>query len=171
MSLPTRLATVALCVTSLLPVAALADGPRFSAGVTVSGNVGTPLCSHSEGAFHAAQPVTPDVPLAAWAPTPQAYGQWAERPSRPPPGRPAFDPVPGHYEQRTVSAWVEGRYEQRFVPEKCRQSHHSRHGREGKWRCRPAHEVRTWIPGHYEQRPQWVWVELPRPNGFGGAQR
>jgi len=60
----------------------------------------------------------------------------------------------GHYEQRGVSQWVDGHYDQIWVPGQCR--------RFGFWGrrvvCAPGHSEQQWVPGGYTQQQQWVWV-------------
>lgn len=102
------------------------------------------------------------LPLAA-----RANDQW--RPAEPQPVQANLwegDRAPdarharrGRYEQRVVQRWVEGRYEQVWVPEQCFQGERQR----GWWRqagtyCVPAHYDQRWVPGHYQQVTQWVWV-------------
>lgn len=69
----------------------------------------------------------------------------------PPPAQPG-----GHYEWRGVNRWVAGRGEQVFVPGSCavRPWFH-------RVVCRPGYYGQRWIPGHYEQGGQWVWVPDP----------
>jgi len=66
----------------------------------------------------------------------------------------------GRYELQTVSRWVEGRWVDNWVPEQC-----VRKGRKGKLKCRDGYYAREWVPGHYEQVQEWVWVPYRRP-GF-----
>jgi hypothetical protein len=80
--------------------------------------------------------------------------------------------VPGHYEIRAERIWIEGYWEEVWIPPEYKQirvTHYDRHGRpytvwkqvlvreghhekiwhEGYWETR---EVREWIPGHWEYR-------------------
>ncbi len=64
----------------------------------------------------------------------------------------------GRWELQTFNRWVEGRYDQVWVPEQCQNI-------PNRWRpfaprvvCQPAHYESRWIPGRYEQVQQWVWV-------------
>ncbi len=98
-------------------------------------------------------------------------------PPPPPPGQGTFQVQVGHtasgvterhgrhgrYERRMVSRWVQGRYESVWVPETCeaRGSHHRYHYRP-KF-CVAAHYEQRWVPGHYEQVQDWVWVPAYRP--------
>jgi hypothetical protein len=59
----------------------------------------------------------------------------------------------GSYELRNVQQWVEGRYEQVWVPEDCR-----RRGRWGRTKCTGGYYDQRWVEGHYETVQQWVWV-------------
>ncbi|AGC48740.1 hypothetical protein MYSTI_07468 [Myxococcus stipitatus DSM 14675] len=81
---------------------------------------------------------------------------------------PAPRPAPrarGRYELQTVNRWVDGRYEQVWVPEVCRE----RHGRRGhhSTRCRGGYYENRWVPGRYEQSTEWVWVSYERGNNGG----
>jgi hypothetical protein len=71
----------------------------------------------------------------------------------------------GRYEQRSVQRFVQGQYQQIWVPEQCSMRMRQR----GWWRqagtvCVPAHYDQQWTPGHYESTQQWVWVSF----GFHG---
>ena len=64
----------------------------------------------------------------------------------------------GRYEMRTVQTWVPGYSERVWVPEDCRY-----HPRRNRTRCRGGYYSEQWVEGHYEQRPEWVWVAPPAP--------
>lgn len=71
----------------------------------------------------------------------------------------------GRYEQRPVQRWVEGRYQQVWVPEQCTTYSRGQGGwRHNGWRhggrtvCRPGYYDQRWVPGHYQTVMQWVWV-------------
>jgi hypothetical protein len=70
----------------------------------------------------------------------------------------------GRYEIQTVSRYVEGRYEQVWVPEVCKERQR-RYSRVTK--CRGGYYEQQWVPGRYEQVQEWVWV----PYGSNGAWR
>lgn len=72
-----------------------------------------------------------------------------ETPPRPPPSG------EGRYELRTVQHWVEGHYEQVWVPERCR------YKRNGQMKCRSGFYEERYVPGRYESVQQWVWVPAP----------
>jgi hypothetical protein len=67
----------------------------------------------------------------------------------------------GRYELRMVKKWVEGRYEQVWVPEDCRGG-----SRRYVRKCEGGHYAQKWVPGRYEQLEQWVWVPAPRHGGY-----
>lgn len=58
----------------------------------------------------------------------------------------------GRYELRNVQQWVQGRYEQVWVPQDCR------NGRWGRTKCTGGYYDQRWVEGHYETAQQWVWV-------------
>jgi len=66
----------------------------------------------------------------------------------------------GRWELQTFNRWVEGRYDQVWVPQQCQTANNP--GQWGRWGrrvfCQPAHYESRWIPGRYEQVQQWVWV-------------
>lgn len=71
----------------------------------------------------------------------------------------------GRYEQRPVQRWVEGRYQQVWVPEQCTTYSRGQGGwKHNGWRhggrtvCRPGYYDQRWVPGHYQTVMQWVWV-------------
>ncbi|MBX5481098.1 MAG: hypothetical protein IRZ16_04500 [Myxococcaceae bacterium] len=70
----------------------------------------------------------------------------------------------GHYEVRTVQTWVDGRWVQDYVPERCVTRHKGRHGRRTVTSCTPAHYMKRWVDGHYENREEWVFVPDPVPS-------
>lgn len=95
------------------------------------------------------------APLAA-----QAHGRhWHDRDDddddqvqvSPPPVQPG-----GHYEWRQVNRWIPAHGEQVFVPGFCgvRPWFH-------RVVCTPGHYGQRWVPGHYEQAGQWVWIADP----------
>lgn len=61
---------------------------------------------------------------------------------------------PGRWELQTVQRWVEGRMEQRWVEPVC-------YGRRHWRRCTEGGYQNVWVPGHYEDRQEWVWVAPP----------
>jgi hypothetical protein len=65
----------------------------------------------------------------------------------------------GRYELRTVKKWVEGYWDQQWVPQQC--------VTRGRWhqvtKCRGGGSERRWIPGHYEATQEWVWVPNVNP--------
>jgi hypothetical protein len=63
----------------------------------------------------------------------------------------------GGYAVRTVSRWVEGRYEQVWVPPTC----HHRPFRHRKV-CRGGYYEQQFRPGHYENVEERVWVDEPQ---------
>jgi hypothetical protein len=108
------------------------------------------------------------VPLAARA---DGYSQQYNQPTYAQPGIAVGEPCPtdrqgertGRYERQTVQRFVQGRYEQVWVPEQCSMRERQR----GWWKqagqvCVPAHYDQRWVPGHSESVQQWVWVP------FGG---
>ncbi len=72
-----------------------------------------------------------------------------------PPAPPVDSRRHGRYELRTISQWVEGRWEQEWVPGRC-VTKEKRHGTVTK--CKDGRYERRWVPGYYEQLQQWVWV-------------
>ena len=65
----------------------------------------------------------------------------------------------GRYELRGFQQWVQGGYQQVWVPEQCT----TRMRQRGWWRqaanvCVPAHYEQRMAPGHYETVQKWVWV-------------
>jgi hypothetical protein len=100
----------------------------------------------------------PTAALADHPPPPPGGHGWTQ--PRPPP-----PPIPqnrGRYELRTVDRWVEGYYVSEWVPEQCIQVR--RHGpRHKRVRCEPGYDSQRWVPGHYQQVEEWVWVPAPRP--------
>lgn len=115
------------------------------------------------------------LPLAARADGyNQAYNQYAQ-PTYAQPGIAVGEPNPtdrqgdrsGRYELRTVQRFVQGQYQQVWVPEQCSLRERQR----GWWRqaaqvCVPAHYDQQWVPGHSESTQQWVWVQF-NGNGHG----
>ncbi|WP_223755421.1 hypothetical protein [Myxococcus sp. RHSTA-1-4] len=69
----------------------------------------------------------------------------------------------GRYELQTVSRYVEGRYEQVWVPEVCKERQR-RHSRVTK--CRGGYYEQQWVPGRYEQVQEWVWVSYGNDSGW-----
>lgn len=59
----------------------------------------------------------------------------------------------GSYQWQTVSTWVDGGWDQQYVPAGCEIRPFT-----GRQRCWEAHYDRRWVPGHYENIQQWVWV-------------
>ena len=72
-----------------------------------------------------------------------------------PPGQPQ---QAGRYELRTVQKWVEGSYQQTWVPRTCR-ARPFRH----RVVCTGGHYEQQLQPGHYENVEEWVWVPSPQP--------
>lgn len=77
-------------------------------------------------------------------------------------GNPGTVPQPpprqnGRYELQTQQRWVEGYYEQVWVPEQCRYKP-GRHVT----KCRGGYYEQQWVPGRYETVQEWVWVPAPR---------
>jgi len=73
---------------------------------------------------------------------------------------PAPRPPPrqdGRYELRPVQRWVEGYYEQVWVPEQC-----THKPRRNVTKCRGGYYDKQWVPGRYETVQEWVWVPAPR---------
>lgn len=68
----------------------------------------------------------------------------------------------GRYELRLVQQWVPGRYEQVWVPEKCKYR-----PRWGTVKCRGGYYEQQWVEGHYETAEQWVWVPARRHRSTG----
>lgn len=79
---------------------------------------------------------------------------------------PAGTPIrrgPGRYELRTISVWVDGFSNRVWVPESCHVvKRHPRKPWKDKTVCEPAHYESRWVPGHYENRTEWVWVPSHR---------
>lgn len=109
----------------------------------------------------------------------QPYSQYAQptyaQPQYQQPGIAVGEPSPtdrrgdrsGRYELRTVQRFVQGQYQQVWVPEQCSLRERQR----GWWRqaaqvCVPAHYAQQWVPGHSESAQQWVWVSFSG-NGHG----
>lgn len=69
----------------------------------------------------------------------------------------------GRYEMQTVNRWVEGRYEQVWVPEVC-ETRHKRHKRVT--RCTEGHYEQRWVEGRYAQTQEWVWVPYGQDDGW-----
>jgi hypothetical protein len=72
--------------------------------------------------------------------------------------RPAAPPVNagrGRYELRAVSTWIEGQWLRDYVPGSCVQKRH-------RVKCTDGHYVDRWVPAHYAETQQWVWVSYPR---------
>ena len=65
----------------------------------------------------------------------------------------------GRYQLRTVQRFVQGQYQQTWVPEQCsfRERHRGWYSQAAQV-CVPAHYEQQWMPGHYESAQQWVWV-------------
>ena len=57
----------------------------------------------------------------------------------------------GHYELRTFQTWEEGRYQPVWVAGACFG------GRPQV--CQPGDYRQDWVPGHYAEAQQYVWVE------------
>jgi hypothetical protein len=80
--------------------------------------------------------------------------------------RPVERPMPpthsgqGRYELRTMQRWVEGQWQQVWVPEQCvtRQR-----GWKTRVRCQPGYYDSRWTPGHYVTAQQWVWIPYNHP--------
>ena len=112
------------------------------------------------------------VPLAARADDyGQQYSQYAQptyaQPQYQQPGIAVGEPAPidrrgdrtGRYELRTVQRFVQGQYQQTWVPEQCSLRERQRGWyRQAAQVCVPAHYEQRWMPGHYESAQQWVWV-------------
>lgn len=92
------------------------------------------------------------------------HGQWGYglHEGRPPPGQPMNK---GHYERRTTQEWVEGYYQNVWVPRTCA----ARPIFPFHVRCVGGYYDQRWVPGHYEAREQWVWVPGHRAWRFGRA--
>jgi hypothetical protein len=69
----------------------------------------------------------------------------------------------GRYEMQTVSRWVEGGYEQVWVPEVC-ETRHRRYKRVT--RCTGGYYEQRQLAGHYEQVQEWVWVPYAQDDGW-----
>lgn len=69
----------------------------------------------------------------------------------------------GRYELQTVSRWVEGGYEEVWVPEVC-ETRHRRHKRVT--RCTGGYYEQRQRPGYYEQVQDWVWVPAAQDDGW-----
>ncbi|ABF91255.1 hypothetical protein MXAN_6880 [Myxococcus xanthus DK 1622] len=61
----------------------------------------------------------------------------------------------GRYELQTVNRWVQGRYEQVWVPEVCRERNNRR---SRVTRCTGGFYEQRWVPARYEPVQEWVWV-------------
>jgi hypothetical protein len=72
------------------------------------------------------------------------------RPVDPPPG---YSGRRGRYELQTVSHWVPGRFEEVWVPERCKTRGHGR-----RVKCKGGFYDRRWVPAHQIQSQEWVWV-------------
>ncbi len=77
------------------------------------------------------------------------------RPPRPP-GRSG-----GRYELHTVSRWVDGHYVKDWVPERCHEVRR-RGPRHKRMHCEGGYYTDRFVPGHYQQVEEWVWVPAPR---------
>lgn len=64
----------------------------------------------------------------------------------------------GHYELRPVNRWVEGRYEEYYVAGRCEVRRHHRHPRHARRYCTEGYLAQRWVPGHYVQASEYVWV-------------
>ena len=71
--------------------------------------------------------------------------------------------VAGRYELQVVNRWVEGYYQQVWVPEVCKEKNR-RHSRVTK--CTGGFHEQQWVPGRYEQVQEWVWVTHGRDDGW-----
>ncbi len=113
-------------------------------------------------AEHEYSPVNQQYQQAYQAPGYQTSQQAEPCPAEPPRG---FKRHQGRYEVRSVQRWVEGRYQQVWVPEQCSMRERQRGWvRQTGYVCVPAHYDRRWVPAHYETAQQWVWV----PSGAYG---
>lgn len=61
----------------------------------------------------------------------------------------------GQYVLQARQSWVEGSFEQVWVPETCWSRHHGR-----RTECRGGFYDSQWRPGHYVAVQEWVWVPL-----------
>jgi hypothetical protein len=86
------------------------------------------------------------------------HGSHCRHEASPPPPPQHVRHDSGRYELRPVSRWVEGHYEQQWVPEECT---YKRNGRVK--RCRGGYYTQSWVPGRYVEDAQWVWVSAPPP--------
>jgi hypothetical protein len=92
----------------------------------------------------------------------QDWGSQGKREYRRAPAPPSHQN--GRYELRQVQKWVEGRYDQVWVAQDCREG-----SRRYIKKCEPGRYEQRWVPGHYEQVEEWVWVPAPRRGGYRRA--
>lgn len=83
-----------------------------------------------------------------------------------PPPPPPREPT-GHYEVRTVSEFVPGRYDQVWVPPSCVTRYHGRWGRHVRQVCNPGYYTQQWIPGRYVDVQKTVWVQDSQQYQYG----
>jgi hypothetical protein len=69
----------------------------------------------------------------------------------------------GRYESRTVNRWVPGRSVSVWVPESCSWRGGGRHHHHRPKFCVAAHYEQRWVPAHYEQVQEMVWVPAYQP--------
>jgi hypothetical protein len=93
----------------------------------------------------------------AWGTPSNTYD--SRRTPPPPPAR-----QNGRYELRQVQKWVAGHYAQVWVGQDC-----SDQSRRYIRKCEPGHYEQRWVPGHYEQAEEWVWVPGVRRGGYRRA--
>lgn len=81
----------------------------------------------------------------------------------------------GRYEMRSVQRWVEGSYRSVFVPRTCEVVRRGAYRGRATEVCRGGGYQQQWVPGHYENVQDWVWVDGGYPgngpgryNGNGG---
>lgn len=66
----------------------------------------------------------------------------------------------GYYELRMVDVWIPEQRVEHVVPQTCR----THGGKHRKVKCKGGYVETRVIPGRYETREQWVWVDTsPRP--------
>lgn len=79
-----------------------------------------------------------------------------------PPQPPMTSQPTGRYELRTVQKWVDGHYVRDWVPETCVYKGKKRR----KVKCTEGYYTDRFVPGHYQNVEEWVWVDYGRPR-FG----
>ncbi len=65
--------------------------------------------------------------------------------------------VPGHYEWRTQSVWIEPTWTTEYVPPVYRYGYYQ--SRQVQMLVREGYYQRVQVPGHYEQRQVQIWIE------------